>query len=111
MLASMPASVNQQGRLALVPLVNPDHTEAYMALGKTIICAAIAAGALALSGASESAAIACNGSVCWHVRDHYRYPARAHIMIHEDHWRAGPHIVFREHRGRGYWRGRTWVEW
>ena len=82
-----------------------------MALGKTILCAAIAAGGLALSGASASAAIACSGNVCWHVSEHYRYPARARIVVHEDRWRPGPRFVFREHHGRGHWRGRTWVEW
>ncbi len=80
-----------------------------MTLGKSILCAAVAATGLALSGASASAAIACSGNVCWHVQNHYRYPARAHVVIREDHWRPGPHVVFREHRGRGYWRGNTWV--
>lgn len=76
---------------------------------KTLIAAALGAGTLALSGAGASAAIACNGNVCWHVKEHYRYPRSAHIVIHEDNWRAGPRIRFREHRGHGYWRGGTWI--
>jgi hypothetical protein len=76
---------------------------------KMMIATAIGAGTLALSGVSASAAIACNGNVCWHVKGHYRYPSSAHIVIHEDRWRPGPRIRFREHRGRGYWRGGTWV--
>ncbi len=80
-------------------------------LSKTVLATAIAIGALALSSVGASAAIACRGDVCWHVREHYRYPARERIVIHEDNWRPRGHITFREHEGRGYWRGDTWVEW
>jgi hypothetical protein len=30
---------------------------------------------------------------------------------HEDTWKAGPSVRFREHTGRGYWDGETWKEW
>jgi len=80
-------------------------------LSKTAVLAAIGAASLMLSGASASAAIACSADVCWHVHEHYSYPGRAHIVIHEDNWRPRGHITFREHEGRGYWRGRSWVEW
>jgi len=33
------------------------------------------------------------------------------VIIHEDDWRAGPGITFREHEGRGYWSGDRWTEW
>jgi len=38
------------------------------------------------------------------------YPPNARITIHEDNWKAGPSIRFREHEGRGYWRGDRWTD-
>jgi hypothetical protein len=37
------------------------------------------------------------------------YPPEAKVLIHEDHWRWGPRrkFTFREHAGRGYWKGDT----
>ncbi len=78
---------------------------------KALLGAALGAGVLALSAASASAAIVCSSNVCWHVHEHYDYPPSAHITIHEDDWRAGPGITFREHGGRGYWSGDRWTEW
>jgi hypothetical protein len=80
-------------------------------LSKTILGAAIGAGILALSGVSASAAIACSGNVCWHTHETYVYPKSARIVVHEDSWRASPKIVFKEHEGRGYWRGGVWTTW
>jgi hypothetical protein len=77
---------------------------------KTLFGSAVGTAVLALSAASASAAIACNGNVCWHVKERYSYPPSARITIHEDSWRAGPSIRFREHEGRGYWRGESWVD-
>ena len=41
------------------------------------------------------------------------YPRNARIVVHDDNWRWGPreHYTFREHEGRGYWRGGRWVGW
>ncbi|HEV2625654.1 MAG TPA: hypothetical protein VGV62_11165 [Xanthobacteraceae bacterium] len=78
---------------------------------KKVLLGAAAGGAmLALSAISASAAIVCNGSVCWHTHERYSYPPSAGVVIHEDDWRAGPGITFREHEGRGYWRGETWTD-
>jgi hypothetical protein len=33
------------------------------------------------------------------------------LSAHEDTWKAGPDITFREHEGRGYWKGDTWTTW
>lgn len=79
--------------------------------GKTILGAALGVGVLAFSAASASAAIVCNGSVCWHAHEHYSYPATAHVIVHPDNWRAGPTIKFHEHEGRGYWNGDRWTQW
>ncbi len=73
----------------------------------------LGAGFMALSVASASAAVACNGAgECWHVRNAYRYPAEAGIVIHPEGWKWGPteHFVWRDHPGRGYWRNGIWVK-
>ena len=82
-------------------------------LAKTLIGAAMGAGVLALSSVGASAAIVCQGQVCWHTHDAYDYPHEAGIVVHEDNWRWGPHekFAFREHEGRGYWREGKWVAW
>jgi hypothetical protein len=35
------------------------------------------------------------------------------MIIHDDDWRWGPseRFTFREHEGRGYWKGDSWVAW
>jgi hypothetical protein len=82
-------------------------------LGKTLASAALGAGLLAGSAISASAAVVCSGNVCWHTHETYTYPPDSKVIIHEDNWRAGPEdkYVFREHEGRGYWRGEKWTEW
>ena len=82
-------------------------------MSKALCGAALGAGLLALSAASASAAIVCNGDVCWHTTTVYEYPSDAQVMVHPDSWNWGPsdHYVFREHDGRGYWRGDNWVDW
>jgi hypothetical protein len=80
---------------------------------KTLAGAALSAGVLAASAVNASAAIACTGSVCWHTQETYDYPRNSRVIIHEDNWRWSPreHFVFREHEGRGYWRGDRWMTW
>jgi hypothetical protein len=82
-------------------------------LGKMILGGALGTGLLAASTATTWAAIACSGNVCWHITERYEYPPGARIIIHSDGWRRGPHerYVWREHEGRGYWRGSRWEEW
>jgi hypothetical protein len=79
----------------------------------TLASAAIGAALLAASTMGASAAIACSGNVCWHTHDTYTYPPESKVIIHEDNWRWGPteRFSFREHEGRGYWRGDRWTEW
>jgi hypothetical protein len=78
---------------------------------KTLIGTLLGAGVLAASTMSASAAIVCTGNTCWHVHERYDYPAAAGVVVHEDDWRPGPSITFREHEGRGYWRGDRWTDW
>ena len=82
-------------------------------VGKTLASAALGAGLLAASAVSASAAIVCSGNVCWHTHERLVYPPEARVIIHDDDWRWQPHerYTFREHEGRGYWRGGDWVEW
>ena len=77
---------------------------------KTLLGSAIGAAVLALSAASASADVACIGDTCWHVKERYTYPAESKVIIREDSWKPGPKIRFREHEGRGDWRGSTWVD-
>jgi hypothetical protein len=75
---------------------------------------AVAAGAvlLAFSAVSASAAYACNGNVCWVIKERYSYPAESRVVIREDTWAPGPDITVREHGpGRGYWVGAEWRTW
>jgi hypothetical protein len=83
-------------------------------LGKKVLLgAAMGAGVLAFSTMTASAEIVCQGDVCWHVHDHYEYPGDARVIVHPDNWRWAEHehFRFREHEGRGYWRGEKWIAW
>lgn len=82
-------------------------------LTKAVAGAAIGAGLLAATAVTASAAIVCSGNVCWHTHETYDYPADAHVVVHEDDWKWGPreNYTFREHEGRGYWRGKSWTAW
>lgn len=80
-------------------------------LSKYLIGAAMGASVLAFSAASASADVACVGPVCWHTHETYEYPPSAGVVVHEDAWKAEPGVTFREHEGRGYWKGDRWTEW
>jgi hypothetical protein len=84
-----------------------------MTLRNAIFCAAMSAGLMAMSAATASADIVCSGRACWHTHDSYEYPSGARVVVHPDDWRWGPreHFAWREHEGRGYWRGSRWMEW
>jgi hypothetical protein len=81
-------------------------------LSKLLLGAAAGAGVLAFSALSASAAIVCSEDVCWHTTTTYHYPPDARVIVHPDSWKWGPGDRFRwrEHEGRGYWRGDRWVE-
>lgn len=71
-------------------------------LTSLLATASIGACVLAFSAVNASAAIVCNGNVCWHVHETYSYPPDARVIIHGDDWTPGPSITFHEHEGRGY---------
>ena len=80
-------------------------------LGKFSLAALIGASALSMAATSASARIVCNGEgECWHTRATYAYLPEFGVTVHPDNWRwgAGEHFAWREHAGRGYWRGGEW---
>ncbi|HZP76551.1 MAG TPA: hypothetical protein VFB45_10445 [Pseudolabrys sp.] len=77
---------------------------------KSLLTAAAGAAVLAFGASSASAAIACSGNVCWHTHEHFAYPRESRVIIHPDTWRLTRHYTIREHEGRGYWRGDSWVD-
>jgi hypothetical protein len=87
------------------------YRENSMKLPKIFATALLGGGLLAVTATAASSAIVCSRNTCWHSHDRYRYPPEAGIVVHRDNWRGGPGIVFREHEGRGYWRGDDWVAW
>jgi hypothetical protein len=82
-------------------------------LRKNLAAAAIGAGVTVASTLGASATIVCQGHTCWHVHEAYDFPHEAGVVVHEDNWHWGPRerFAFREHEGRGYWRGGRWVVW
>jgi hypothetical protein len=84
-----------------------------MTLSKTLLGTIMGASVLALTMASASAAIVCNGNVCWHVKEKHAYPPEARVTIHEDNWKWGPSdkYAWREREGRGYWHEDKWITW
>jgi hypothetical protein len=83
------------------------------ALGKVAFGALMSATALTLAATSASARIVCNADGdCWHTTTVYEYPPAAGVVIHDDDWKWGPseRYTWREHEGRGYWRGGVWTD-
>ena len=81
---------------------------------KAAFAAMLAVGGLSVAATSASAAIVCNNDGdCWHVKDHYDYPASYGVVVHDDNWkwedRDAARYRWREHEGRGYWHDNTWV--
>jgi hypothetical protein len=81
-----------------------------MQMHKALIGAVMGAGVLAFSASGALAYVACTGSVCWHAKERYTYPADGKVVIHEDSWKPAAGIKFREHEGRGYWKGDAWTD-
>ena len=81
---------------------------------KLAAAAALSAGAFALTTGAASAHIVCNDTGdCWHVSDEYSYPTESRVVVHDDAWKwedsDAAKYRWREHTGRGYWRGDVWV--
>jgi hypothetical protein len=81
-------------------------------MSKYLVTTAAGAVLLAFSAASASAAYACNGNVCWVVKEKYSYPAESKVIVREETWKPSADITIREPReGRGYYVGSEWRTW
>jgi hypothetical protein len=72
-----------------------------------------AAGALVLTAGNASAAVVCNDDGdCWHVQGRPDYKPELRLHIHPNNWKwsQSDHYKWREHAGRGYWRGGVWID-
>ena len=72
-------------------------------------------GILALTATSASAAIVCNAEGdCWHVKEKYDYRPEFGVHVYGDDWKwadtDNQKYRWREHEGRGYWRGGVWTD-
>lgn len=81
-------------------------------MNKYFVTAAAGAALLSLSAVSASAAYACNGNICWVVKDHYTYPAESKVIVREESWKPSAEVTIREPgAGRGYYVGSEWRTW
>lgn len=81
-------------------------------VSKYVLSAVTGSMLLTFTAANALAAYACNGDVCWTIKEKYTYPADAKIVVHEDTWKPAPSITIREHGpGRGYYVGSDWRTW
>ena len=77
----------------------------------SLAVALVSALALSLGTLGASARIVCNSDGdCWHAHGDYDYRPEFGLTIHPDDWKwkEGEHHVWREHEGRGYWKGGEW---
>jgi hypothetical protein len=78
-------------------------------MSKYLVTTALGAVLLAFSAVSASAAYACNGNVCWVVKEKLTYPTESKVVVHEESWKPSADITIREGRpGRGYYVGGEW---
>ena len=76
------------------------------------MAAALAVGAVAVTASTAMADIVCNNEGdCWHVKERPTFPSGVTIIVHPDdwHWATNEKFRFKEHEGRGYWRGGVWI--
>ena len=62
---------------------------------------------------SASARVVCNeGGDCWHTQSDNVLPPALGLTVH-DHtwkWKEGEKHTWREHEGKGYWKGNSWTD-
>ena len=83
-----------------------------MSIRPSLLGVLVSLGSLAALAVPASALVACNKQgVCWHTNAGYRdFHPEWGVTLHDDawHWR-GAQYRWREHDGRGYWRGGVWI--
>jgi hypothetical protein len=80
---------------------------------KVTIAALMGASALAMAATTASARIVCNADGdCWHAQTEYNYEPAFGLSVHPDNWKwkEGENHAWREHEGKGYWKGKDWKE-
>ena len=80
---------------------------------KITFAALMGVGALALMGGSASARTVCNeDGDCWHATTDYDYQPAFGLTIHQTtgNGRRARSMPWREHEGKGYWKGGSWKE-
>jgi hypothetical protein len=78
---------------------------------KVTIAALVGASALAMAATTASARVVCNADGdCWHAQTEYNYEPSFGLTVHADNWKwkEGEKHAWREHEGKGYWRGGDW---
>jgi hypothetical protein len=62
---------------------------------------------------SASARVVCNeDGDCWHTQSDHVYAPTLGLTTHEDNWKwkEGEKHTWREHEGKGYWKGNSWTD-
>jgi hypothetical protein len=62
---------------------------------------------------SASARVVCNeDGDCWHTRSDNVFPPALGLTVHDHNWKwkEGEKHSWREHEGKGYWKGGSWKE-
>jgi hypothetical protein len=80
---------------------------------KITFAALVGGCALAMTASSASARIVCNeDGDCWHAKTDYAYHPEFGLTVHPDDWKwkEGEKHAWREHEGKGYWKGGSWKE-
>jgi hypothetical protein len=78
---------------------------------KVTIAALLGVSALSMVATTASARIVCNeDGDCWHAKADYEYAPTMGLNVHPDNWKwkEGEHHAWREHDGKGYWKGGDW---
>ena len=84
-----------------------------MKIPNTIAFAAVlGVSAVTLISARASAAVVCNeDGDCWHTQTEYQYQPEFGLTVHPQDWKwkENEKHAWREHDGKGYWKGGSWM--
>jgi len=76
------------------------------------LAAVMGVSAVTLASTNASAAIVCNqDGDCWHTQAEYAYQPSFGLSVHQNDWKwkEGEKHAWREHEGKGYWKGSNWT--
>lgn len=65
-----------------------------------------------LISTNASAAVVCNeDGDCWHTQTDETYAPSLGLSVHQNDWKwkDGERHAWREHEGKGYWKGGSWT--